>query len=83
MFWSTFSRLTLLIDLLTHWLLVFVLIFEKLIVFSQEGRHEGGVPPMPQADIQVLYRRHLFKISFQDLQTGVTRFTKGSPWKSP
>ena len=51
-----------LIDTLTHWLLVIVLIFAKLIVFSQEGRHEGGVPPMPPADIQVLYRRHLLKI---------------------
>ena len=56
-----------LIDTLTHWLLVIVLIFAKLIVFSQEGRHEGGVPPMPLADIQVLYRRHLLKICKQDL----------------
>ena len=39
-----------------------VLIFEKLIVFSQEGQHEGGVPPMPLADIQVLYHKHLVKI---------------------
>ena len=29
------------------------------------------------------FRRHLLKISSQDLQTGLTRFTKGSPWKSP
>ena len=50
---------------------------------EEEDVFEGGVPPMPQADIQVLYHRHLLKISFQDLQTGLTRFTKGSPWKSP
>ena len=44
-----------------NWLSI-VLIFAKLIVFSQEGQHEGGVPPMPQADIQVIYRQHLLNI---------------------
>ena len=29
---------------------------------EEEDVFEGGVPPMPQADIQVIYRQHLLNI---------------------